>query len=120
MLVYMNAEQIQMAVEDLAELDQHVNLDACDNEPVEMADEVQDVNGQNLEFQVPHHSNQPQDTISFDQSGSTAEYLRATSPDIVLNVEDILQGMQRSESPTPTNSSSSIDSEIQSYHCITF
>ena len=112
MLVYMNAEQTQMAVEDLAELDQHVNLDACDNEPVEMADEVQDVNGQNLEFQVPHHSNQPQDTISFDQSGSTAEYLRATSPDIVLNVEDILQGMQRSEPPTPTNSSSSIDSEI--------
>ncbi|CAN6164029.1 unnamed protein product [Urochloa humidicola] len=42
--------------------------------------------------QVPQHPDQTQDTASFDQSGSTAEYLRAIGPDIVLTVEDVLKG----------------------------
>jgi hypothetical protein len=37
----------------------------------------------------PQHPDQPQDSISFDQSDSSATYLRATGPDLVLRVEDI-------------------------------
>jgi hypothetical protein len=32
------------------------------------------------------------ESISFDQSGSTAQYLLAQGPDITLNVEDVLAG----------------------------
>ncbi|CAN6171614.1 unnamed protein product [Urochloa humidicola] len=42
-----------------------------------------------LPEQVPQHPDRPQDTISFDQSGSSAEYLRATGPDITLTLEDV-------------------------------
>jgi hypothetical protein len=42
------------------------------------------------EEQLPQHPDVPQDTISFDQSESTAHYLRAHGPDITLNIEDIL------------------------------
>ena len=33
-----------------------------------------------------------QHEISFDQSGSTAQYLRAHGPDITLNIDDVLAG----------------------------
>lgn len=39
---------------------------------------------------VPQHPDQPQDTITFDQSGSTTNYLRATGPDVHLSVEEVL------------------------------
>ena len=42
---------------------------------------------------MPQHPEQPQDSISFDQS---ANYLRATGPDIHLTVEEILAGIQDS------------------------
>ncbi|CAN6199417.1 unnamed protein product [Urochloa humidicola] len=47
----------------------------------------------------------PQESISFDQSGSTAEYLRANGPDIVLNVDDVQKGLYRVSSPTSSSSS---------------
>lgn len=43
---------------------------------------------------VPQHPDQPQDTTTFDQSGSTANYLRATSPVADLSMEKILAAMQ--------------------------
>jgi len=43
---------------------------------------------------VPQHPDQPYDTITFDQSGSTANYFRANGPDIVLRVEDVLAKIQ--------------------------
>lgn len=57
-------------------------------------------NGNNVQMEdlmdnwVPQHPDQPQDTITFDQSGSTANYLRANGPDIVLRVEDVLAKIQ--------------------------
>ena len=47
-------------------------------------------NGNNVQMEdlmdnwVPQHPDQPYDTITFDQSGSTANYFRANGPDIVL------------------------------------
>ncbi|CAO2144855.1 unnamed protein product [Urochloa humidicola] len=55
--------------------------------PDNVADNM-DLDDAQLE-QVPQHPGQPQDTISFDQSGSTAEYLRENGPDITLTVEDV-------------------------------
>lgn len=52
--------------------------------------------GEAHENEVPHHPDQPQDTLSFDQSGSTVNYLRATGPDIHLMVEEVLAGIQNS------------------------
>ena len=49
--------------------------------------------GDNLVQHQDHEAPpQPQDSISFDQSGSTVEYLRAHGPDITLIVEDVLAG----------------------------
>jgi len=39
---------------------------------------------------IPHHPDQPQDTISFNQSRSTMNYLRTTCPDIHLIVEEVM------------------------------
>ena len=52
---------------------------------------------------------QKQGSISFDQSGSTAEYLRAHGPDIFLNLDDVLKGKFQT-----TESSSSSTSEASS------
>jgi hypothetical protein len=43
-----------------------------------------------VEDWVPQHPDQPQDTITFDQSGSTANYLRGTGPVAYLDVDKIL------------------------------
>jgi len=45
-----------------------------------------------------------QQEISFDQSGSTAEYLRANGPDITLNVEDVLAGKYNNSSSSTEES----------------
>ncbi|CAL4993466.1 unnamed protein product [Urochloa decumbens] len=70
-----------------------------DNNDVEVVAEI-----------VPQHPDQPQDTISFDQSGSTACYLRAHGPDITLRVEDVLQGKYASSSSDSDN----LGPEVQS------
>ena len=44
-----------------------------------------------------------QQEIAFDQSGSTAEYLRAHGPDITLNVEDVLAGNYSNSSSSSTD-----------------
>lgn len=49
-----------------------------------------------MEIWVPQHLDQPQDSITFNQFGSTTNYLRATGPDIQLSVEEILAGIQNS------------------------
>ena len=41
---------------------------------------------------------QQQESISFDQSGSSAEYLRASGADITLNVDDVLAGVYNTPS----------------------
>jgi hypothetical protein len=59
---------------------------------------------------------QQQDSVTFDQFGSSAEYLRAHGPDIVLNVEDVLAGKFRagSSSSTSSDASSPVEPEVQS------
>ncbi|CAN6328775.1 unnamed protein product [Urochloa humidicola] len=97
-----NQNQMQEAVEELAP-----------NQIVEDADDAwpewdANINVQGQAPQVPQHPDQPQDSISFDQSGSTASYLRANGPDIHLSVEMIRKGQLGS------GSSSSSSSEISS------
>jgi hypothetical protein len=75
-------------------------------QPMEVDQMEEDV----MENAVPQHPDQPQDTISFNQSGSTATYLRATRPDIHLSVEEVLAGIQNSQN----GSVSSNDSEVVS------
>lgn len=59
---------------------------------------------------VPQHPDQPQDTITFDQSGSTANYLRATGPDVHLSVEEVLVAVAAMQGDQNSNNSSSDDS----------
>lgn len=58
-------------------------------------------------IQMPHHPDQPQDTISFDESGSTAKYLHAKGPDIILMVEDLCGDRNGSSSFGDSSSSPS-------------
>lgn len=88
--VEMNLDQVQQAQEDL-QMPEDEKVQAEQDWPewpqeAQMADNIQH------EDQLPQHPDVPQDTISFDQSGSTAHYLRAQDPDITVNIEDILQG----------------------------
>ncbi|CAL5075059.1 unnamed protein product [Urochloa decumbens] len=53
-----------------------------------------------------------QDTVSFDQSGSTACYLQAHGPDITLRVEDVLQGNYASSSSESDNSEPEVQSNL--------
>jgi len=56
-----------------------------------------------------------QQEISFDQSGSTAQYLRAHGPDITLNVADVIVGkVNSSSSDRDTPSSSTVASSTDS------
>ncbi|CAL4963957.1 unnamed protein product [Urochloa decumbens] len=61
---------------------------------------------------VPQHPDQPQDTVSFDQSGSTTCYLWAHGPDITLRVEDVLQGKYASSSSESDNSEPEVQSHL--------
>ena len=54
-----------------------------------------------------------QQEIPFDQSGSTAQYLRAHGPDIVLNVADVLAGTYGSSSTSSDEVSSSFIGPLQ-------
>ena len=67
--------------------------------------------GQQLD-NPPAHPDHPQDTISFDQSGTTAEYLRHHSQDIVLTLEQVLQGDLGSDSSSSGSSSSVTSSAL--------
>ncbi|CAN6173140.1 unnamed protein product [Urochloa humidicola] len=95
-----NQQQMQQAMADLAP-----NLNNANNEDVGDAWPEWEVG--NAEAQhpaVPQHPEQQQDTISFNQSGSSANFLRANGPDIQLTVEMILKGKFVQE---PSSSSSS-------------
>lgn len=58
-----------------------------------------------------------QDTITFNQSGSTANYLRATGPDTHLSVEEVLAGIQNSGGSSSSNDSGVVTSD-RSAHLI--
>ena len=53
---------------------------------------------------IPHHPDQPQDTISFNQSRSTMNYLRTTGSDIHLTVEEVMADIQNSTSSDGSDS----------------
>ena len=56
-----------------------------------------------------------QQEISFDQSGSTAQYLTGHGPDITLNVADVIVGkVNSSSSDRDTPSSSTVASSTDS------
>jgi hypothetical protein len=63
-----------------------------------------------MENWVPQHPEQPQDTITFNQSGSMTNYLRATSPDIHLSVEEVLASIH--DEQINSESASSDDSSV--------
>jgi hypothetical protein len=99
--VGINLEQMQDINMDI-NLADHNNLAVNDEGVDQMEMEV-------VQNWVPQHPEQPQDTITFDQSGCTANYLRATGPDIHLSVEEILVGAQML-----VDTSSSEDSSVVS------
>jgi hypothetical protein len=66
-----------------------------------------------MENWVPQHPEQPQDTITFNQSGSMTNYLRATSPDIHLSVEEVLASIH--DEQINSESASSDDSSVVSW-----
>ncbi|CAL4989039.1 unnamed protein product [Urochloa decumbens] len=102
-----NMGHMQAVQEDNA---QPMDLDENAAWPEWLAQQVGNAETEDLIAQnVPQHPDQPQDTVSFDQSGSTTCYLRAHGPDINLTVEDVIQG--RYGSPSDSDSS---ESEIQS------
>ena len=70
---------------------------------------------QNIEIDdnaPPAHLEHPQDTISFDQFGSTANFLRQHGQDIVLTLEQVLDG-QLGNNSSSSESSSSVSSAVQ-------
>jgi hypothetical protein len=78
MMADVNAEINQNQVEEIGNL-------------VIEHDDVEDALMEDVEENwVPQHPDQPQDTITFNQSGSTANYLRANGHDIHLSVEEVL------------------------------
>ncbi|CAN6248342.1 unnamed protein product [Urochloa humidicola] len=65
--------------------------------------------------EVPLHPDNPQDSISFDQSGSSVAFLRANGPDVLLSVEMITQGLLGKQLTSSSSSSevSSMNVETQ-------
>jgi hypothetical protein len=100
MMVNVNAEINQNQVEEISNL-------------INEQDDVEDVLMEDVEENwVPQHQDQPQDTITFNQSRSTANYLRANGHDIHLSVEEVLATIQKEQNEqNNANSFSSEDSE---------
>jgi hypothetical protein len=88
----MNNEQIQQAQEDLVL-----------HQPEEAVDQDWG-NWQQNEDNFQQEQQQPE-SYSFDQSGSTAQYLRAQGADLVLNIDEVLS--------SSSSSSGSVTSSVQ-------
>lgn len=93
--------------EAMEELVPHDNNADDDNDEDDMG---QPMDGDNVGVADPI---QHQDSTTFDQSGSTTQYLRAHGPDIHLTVEMVLQDQVGSTSSSATSSS---DSSVSSVH----
>jgi hypothetical protein len=64
---------------------------------------------------------EPQQSISFDQSGSTSNYLRANGSDITLNIDDILAGNFGVDSSSSSSSdATSAEPEVQGAPSLSF
>jgi hypothetical protein len=84
-------QEINMEINPDGQNNNMVVDQAPDNDGLDNAEQMElDV----AENWVPQHPDQPQDTVTFDQSGSTANYLRATGPVTYLNVDAILAAIQ--------------------------
>lgn len=59
-----------------------------------------------VEANIPQHPDQQQESMSFDQSRSTAQYLRAHGPDIHLIVDMVFGGQVDNTSNSSSSSSS--------------
>lgn len=96
------AEQMQDLMEEMAS-----NVGANDNDAGLAEEEEGDMNDDpNLQQPQQQH-----DSVTFDQSGSTTQYLRANGPDIHLTVDMVLQGQLGSASNSSSSSSvSSVNS----------
>lgn len=113
--VGINDQHMQDAQDDLVDLQGN----GAENWPQWFGAQEEMLDGENVEqHAVPQHPDHPQDTVSFDQFGSTAEYLRADGPDIVLRVEDVMAGNYGSSNSS--SSSDSYSSEVQSSPCMAF
>ncbi|CAN6196796.1 unnamed protein product [Urochloa humidicola] len=107
-----NPDQLQQAVEDLEQNLNNADAVANGNEGWPEWDVDQNGGGQQQQavpHAVPQHPAQPQDTISFDQSGSSAYFLRANGPDVNLSVEMIQQGQLRNDSSSSSSEVSSVN-----------
>ncbi|CAO1939557.1 unnamed protein product [Urochloa humidicola] len=98
-----NAEQMQEVQEELGNQNVEANMgwDDWDQPDQEQA-------ADNIQWDDDADEVVPQESISFDQSGSTAEYLRATGPDIVLNLVDVRKGLFVSSPSSSTDSSGEV------------
>lgn len=83
--VGINVQQMQDVNMDINPNDQNVAVG--EDQALEEGDQM-DLNI--VEDWVPQHPDQPQDTITFDQFGSTANYLRGTGPVTYLDMDKIL------------------------------
>ena len=88
--------QNELAAQADENIDNNANWEEWDNQADEM-DEQQADNEDVIMEEVQ------QQEIVFDQSGSTAEYLRTHGPDISLNVEDVLAGNYSNSSSSSTD-----------------
>lgn len=116
--VGLNDQHMQDAEEDLQEQvqpDDHMEDAWPEWFP---GNDHQDGMAANQHDHLPQHPAQPQHSFSFDQLGSTATYLRANGPDIVLRVEDVLAGLYAADASS--GSSDSSESEVQSYPSVAF
>lgn len=103
--VGISVQQMQDINMDISPLGQNNNLEG--DQAVGGDDQM---NLDVVENWVPQHPDQPQDTITFNQSGSTANYLRATGPDIHLTVEEILAGIQNGDGSDGSDDSGAVSS----------
>ena len=70
---------------------------------------------QHVDEEQPVVEDQQQESISFDQSGSSA--LRATGPDIVLNLEDVLAGTVQASDSSSSSTKEVTSSDFQQSQC---
>jgi hypothetical protein len=99
-----NANVMANIQNDLAKADDNVN--ANDQHWPHWGNQVEDFAKQQAENEDVIMEEVQQQEISFDQCGSTAEYLRANGPAITLNVEDVLAGKYNNSSSSIEESSS--------------
>ena len=108
--VGLNANQMAAAQEELAAPNHLAANNNVDGEWAQWADQEVHLEEQQDDNDEMIIEDVQQQEISFDQSGSTAQYLRANGPDITLNIADVLAGRVSGSSSSSSDSSNVVNS----------